>query len=77
MLTLKLWEVAAGAREAATEEAPEKPAVVHSRFSGTRVSRARAAMRARYLDRIGDRTIVREVLNVRVRCMMRMGDVAK
>ncbi len=46
--------------------------VVHSRFSGTRVSRARAAMRTRYLDRIGDRTIVREILNVRVRCMMCM-----
>jgi hypothetical protein len=34
-------------------------------------------MRTRYPDRIGDRTIVREVLNVRVRCMMCMGDVAK
>jgi len=31
-------------------------------------------MRARYPDRIGDRTIVREVLDVLV---MRMGDVAK
>ena len=51
--------------------------VVHSRFSGTRVSRARASMRTRYPDRIGNRTIIREVLNVRVRCMMRMGDVAK
>ena len=51
--------------------------VVHSRFSGTRVSRARAAMRTRYPDRIGDRTIVREILNVLVRCMMCMGDVAK
>ena len=27
LLTLKLWEVAAGARDAATEEAPEKSAV--------------------------------------------------
>ena len=27
MPTLKLWEVAAGAREAATAEAPEKPDV--------------------------------------------------
>ena len=51
--------------------------VVHSRFSGTRVSRARVAMHTRYPARIGDRTIVREVLNVLVRCMMRMGDVAK
>jgi hypothetical protein len=54
-----------------------KISFVHSRFSGTRVSRARASMRTRYPDRIGDRTIVREVLNVRVRCMMRMVDVAK
>ncbi len=51
--------------------------VVHSRFSGIRVSRARAVTLTRYPDRIGDRTIVREVLNVLVRCMMRMGDVAK
>ena len=43
----------------------DKGCVVHSRFSATRVSRARAAMRTRYLDRIGDHTIVREVLNVR------------
>ncbi len=27
MLALKLWKVAAGAREAATEETPEKPVV--------------------------------------------------
>ena len=27
MLTLKPWDVAAGVREAATEEAPEKPVV--------------------------------------------------
>jgi hypothetical protein len=50
--------------------------VVHSGFSGTRVSRARASMRKRYPDRTGDRTILQEVLNVRVRCMMRMGDVS-
>ena len=46
-------------------------------LGGTRVSGAIAAMRPRYLDRIGDRAIVREVLNVLVRSMMRMGDVAK
>ena len=46
-------------------------------LGGTRVSLARAAMRTRYPDRVGDRTIVREVLNVFVRYIMRMGDVAK
>ena len=46
-------------------------------LGGTRVSRARAAMRTRYPDHIGDLTTVREVLKILVRCMMRMGDVAK
>ena len=46
-------------------------------LDGTRVSRAKAAMRMRYPDGIGDRTIVREVLKILVRCMLRMGDVTK
>ena len=43
----------------------------------TRVPPARAAMHTRYTDRIGDRIVAREVLKVLVRCMMRMGDVAR